>query len=80
MSYLNLDDESLGKLCKRIANIINEPDSKRPEFLPITAAVAFLVSGLINVGCEKTVIKVKDLTSGGVNLGHFEISIRKSNE
>lgn len=76
-SYLDWDDASLGRLCKKIALVLGEPDPKKPDWLPTTAAAVMLIDSLLQAGSSDCTITVNGLTSGDSCLGSFRVTLQK---
>lgn len=74
-SFLDWDDDALGKAVKNIALIFN--DDRGEDTLKHLGAVSFMIARCIDLNAEQGKVKVEGLTQDGEPLGDWEIEVRK---
>lgn len=74
-SYLNWDDESLGKFVKKKA--IELEDYYGENVSEREAAVISLLSGITGSGSDMTMMEIEGVTVDGENLGNWRITFEK---
>jgi hypothetical protein len=72
-TYFEWDDETLGKVVKRVAQICQDNDGKRS--VAVTGAAIFMISEAINSGAESYIIELENATDDNNNLGNWRITL-----
>lgn len=74
-SFLDWDDDALGKAVKNIALIFN--DDRGEDTLKHLGAAYFMIARCIDLNAEKGKVNIEGLTQDGESLGDWEVEVRK---